>query len=165
MRYGRILVILALVAPGLAACATPQPITVVGIATPSLKYRNAMAIRSVAGGQHMNILTMVGVANEPFQAALETTLAANGFLAQSGPPKFQVDAEIKHLEQPLIGLDMDVVAEVTYNVAGAGGAATYPVRSKGSATFSDLPAGAERLRIANERAMHENIKQFLQGLR
>jgi hypothetical protein len=98
-------------------------------------------------------------------AALETTLAANGFLAQSGPPRFFVDAEIKTLEQPLIGLDMDVAAEVAYTVSGAGGTATYPIRSKASATFSDSPAGAERLRIANERAMHENIKQFLQGLR
>jgi hypothetical protein len=35
----------------------------------------------------------------------------------------------------------------------------------GQATFSDSPIAADRLRIANERAMQENIKQFLQALK
>lgn len=165
MRYGRDLVILALVAPGLAACATPQAMTVVGIAPPSPKYRNAIAVRSVTGGAAMNVLTMPGVANEPFKTALETTLAANGFLAQSGAPKFFLDAEITDLEQPLIGLDLAVTANVTYRLSSSAGVATYPTKTSSTATFSDSPMAADRLRIANERAMHDNIKQFLQGLR
>lgn len=165
MRYGRVLIILALLAPGLAACATQQAMTVVGGATASPKYRNAMAIRSVTGGQVLNILTVPGVANEPFKAALESTLAANGYLAQSGKPKFYLDAEIQNLDQPLAGLDLDVVADVTYKVSGPGGGAEYPVKSKGTATFSDSPIAVDRMRIANERAMHQNIEQFLQALR
>jgi hypothetical protein len=113
----------------------------------------------------MNILTVPGVTNEPFKAALEKSLAANGYLAPSGTPKFYVDAEIQKLEQPFIGLDMDVTTSVTYKVTGAGTIAAYPITAKGSASFSDSPLGADRMRIANERAMQQNIRLFLQSLR
>jgi len=167
VRHGKILLVLALFAPGLVACATPEAMTVAGgaVANPSPKYRNAIAVRSVSGGQVMNVLTVPGVANEPLKAALESTLAANGYLAQSSTPKFYLDAEIKNLDQPLIGLDLDVFADVTYRISGAGAASAYPVKTKGTATFSDSPLAADRMRIANERAMHENIKELLRVLR
>jgi hypothetical protein len=167
VRYGKILVVLAIFVPLLAACATPQGMTVASgaVVTPVAKYRNAIAVRSVSGGQVMNVLTVPGVANEPFKAALESTLAANGYLAQSATPKFYLDAEILNLDQLLIGLDLDVVADVTYKVSGAGAAAVHPIKAKGSATFSDSPLAVDRIRIANERAMRENLKQFLQALR
>ena len=37
-------------------------------------------------------------------------------------------------------------------MSGIGGAATYPIKTKGTATFSDSPIAADRMRIANERA-------------
>jgi hypothetical protein len=58
----------------------------------------------------------------------------------------------------LIGLDLDVFASVTYRISGIGAAAAYPIKTKGTATFSDSPIAADR--IANDRAMHENIKSF-----
>ena len=58
-----------------------------------------------------------------------------------------------------------MTADVTYKVSGAGSVATYPIKSMGQATFSDSPIAADRLRIANECAMQENIKQFLQALK
>src|SRR4051812_18663806 len=151
MRYRRILVILALIAPALAACATPQAMTIDSgaIVSSNPKYRNAVAVRSVTGGQVMNVLTVMGVANEPFQAALENSLAATGYLARSGTPKFYVEAKIVNLDQPLIGLDLDVTASVTYEVSGGGATATYPVRTTGHATFSDSPIAADRMRVAN----------------
>ena len=167
MQYGRVLVILALIAPGLAACATPAAMTVNSseVVASNPKYRNAVTVRSVTGGQAMNALTVMGVANEPFQAALESSLAANGYLARSGSPKFYIDARIVNLDQPLIGLDLDVTANVSYEVSGAGPPATYPIKTTARATFSDSPIAADRMRVANERAMQENIKQFLQALR
>jgi hypothetical protein len=164
MQVARFFLMLALFAPGLAACATPQAMTVAGIANASPKYRNAMAIRSVSGGQAIDVLTVPGVSNEPLKQALENSLAANGYLARSGAPKFYVDAEIRNLDQPLIGLTYDVTADVVYKVSGSGGG-TYPVKATGTATFSDSPLAADRMRIANERAMQANIKQFLEALR
>ena len=100
MRQVRIFVVLAFIAPGLVACATPQAMTVE--TAPAInanpKYRNAMAVGGVTGGQVMIALTVMGVANEPFKAALEGSLAANGYLAQGGNPKFQIDAEILNLD-------------------------------------------------------------------
>jgi hypothetical protein len=156
-----------LVALALAGCATQQAMTVsTTIASPSPKYRNAIAVRSVTGGQMMNALTMPGVTDEPFKNALVSTLATNGYFAQPGAAsKFYLDAEIQNLEQPLIGLDLEVTANVTYKVSGAGKVDVYPVKAKGSASFSDSPMAADRLRIANERAMQQNIKQFMEGLR
>lgn len=155
-------------AAGLAACATQGAMTVVdaGATGPSLpKYRNAVAVRSVSGGQAFNVLTVPGVTDEPFKAALESSLEAKGYLARSTPPKFFVDAEIQNLDQPVIGLNYDVTATVTYKVSGAGPSATYPVSAIGSASFSDSPLGVDRIRIANERAMQQNIRTFLQQLR
>src|SRR5258705_8534813 len=115
MRYGRIMVVLAFFAPGLAACATQQAMTVASgaVANPVAKYRNAIAVRSVSGGQVMNVLTVPGVANEPFKAALESTLSFNGYLAPSGTPKFYLDAVNPNLDQPNMGLDFDVVDDRT----------------------------------------------------
>jgi hypothetical protein len=167
MRYGKILIVLAVLAPLLAACATSGGMTVSSgaVANPVAKYRNAIAVRSVSGGQVMNVLTVPGVANEPFKAALESTLSFNGYLAQSGTPKFYLDAEIQNLDQPFFGLDFDVVADVTYKDSETGAPAVFPIKAKGSATFSDSPIALDRIRIANERAMRENLKQFLEALR
>lgn len=159
--------VLALVACVLSGCATQQAMTVNAgmIGSPVAKYRNALAVRSVSGGQVMNVLTVPGVADEPFKAALESSLAANGYLASSGAPKYHVDAEIQNLAQPIIGLDFDVTATVTYKVSGAGTTATYPISAKGSAVFSDSVIAADRIRVANERAMQANIKAFLLALK
>jgi hypothetical protein len=100
MRCGKILIVLAVFAPLLVACATSGGMTVSSgaVVNPVAKYRNAIAVRSVSGGQMMNVLTVPGVSNEPFKAALESTLSFNGYLAQSGTPKFYLDAEIQNLD-------------------------------------------------------------------
>jgi hypothetical protein len=167
MRHAKVLVVLSFLAPGLAACATQQAMTVDSGAVVNIipKYRNAVAVRSVTGGYGMNVLGSLGVENEPLKAALESSLAANGYLAQPGAAKFYVDAEILNLAQPMMGLDLDVTADVTYRVSGAGAAATYPIKATARATFSDSPIGIDRARIARERAMRDNIKQFLQAMR
>lgn len=165
MCYGKIVVVLALLAPALAGCATSAGMTVGAgsIANPSPKYRNAIAVRTVSGGAVMNVLTVPGVANEPLKEALEATLSANGYLATAGTPKFYLDAEIRNLDQPLMGLDLTVIADVTYTISGAGPPASYPVKAQATATFSGSPIGVNRIRIATS-ARCANIRQFLQVL-
>jgi hypothetical protein len=167
LNCAKLLIVLALIAPTLAACATQQAMTVDNgtVINSNPKYRNAIAVRSVTGGRLMNAATVMGVENDPFKAALESSLAANGYLAKSGTPKFYIDAKIVNLDQPLIGLDLDVTADVTYELSGTGPATSYPIKTTARATFSDSPIAADRMRIANERVMQQNIRQFLLALR
>jgi hypothetical protein len=60
---------------------------------------------------------------------LKAALPQNGYLARSDTPKFYIDAEIQNLDQPLIGLDLDVTADVSYKVSSGGVSATYPVKT------------------------------------
>lgn len=156
-------------AVGVAGCAKPQAMFVAQgtIANPVAKYKGAMALRSVTGGAAMNILTMPGVMDDAFKSALQSSLANAGYLASNAAAKYTIDATIDNLQQPLIGISMEVTATVTYTVTPAGGGQPmrYPVTTQGTASFSDSPMGADRLAKANEKAMQENIRMFLQGLR
>ncbi len=165
MKFVRLVALLMLMA-GLSACATQQAMTVAAgdLASPVAKYRHAMAVGAVTGGQVMNVLTVPGVSSEAFKAALESSLAATGYLAQ-GTPKYVIDVDIHDLKQPLIGLDMDVTSSVTYKVTGGGTDKPYDIQATATAAFSDSPIGADRVRVANERAMKGNIRKFLQALR
>ena len=167
MRYGKIVVVLALLTPALAACATSGGMTVGAgaIANPSPKYRNAIAVRTVSGGAVMNVLTVPGVATSRSRKRLKRRFRPTAISPHQAPRKFYLDAEIRNLDQPLMGLDLTVIADVTYNISGAGPAASYPVKAQATATFSDSPIAVDRIRIANERAVRENIRQFLQVLR
>ena len=160
MRFIKVLQALAL-ASMVAACATQQAMTVSAsaVANPSPKYKNAVVVRSVTGGAPMDALTRPGVPNEPLKAALEDSLRASGYLA-SGAPKYQVDAEINNLQQPFAGLDLDVTADVTYKVSGAGSVATYPIKSMGQATFSELAdrgGSAAHRKRARDAGEHQAI--------
>ena len=124
-----------------------------------------MAVGEVKGGQVMNILTVPGVPNEPFKAALESSLAAYGYAATGGAAKYVIDAQIHDLKQPLIGFEYDVTAQVTYTVTSGGRSDSHTVTASGNATFANSPMGADRIRIANERAMKANIQKFLQELK
>ena len=65
------------------------------------------------------------------------------------------------LDQPLFGLTLDVKSSVDYQVTGLGLSKSVPITVTGSATTSDAFVAIERLRIANQRSILENIKAFI----
>lgn len=71
--------------------------------------------------------------------------------------RHQIDAELQQLKQHLFGFTFDVVSSVQYTVEGEGQRKQFPI----SATTSDASVTIERLRIANERSIKENIKTFI----
>lgn len=129
------------------------------------KLRGVIAVGNVGGGKETNPLWTSQVDNQGFKKALENSLAAFGYLAVS-PDKAThiVDADMNALSQPFAGLDMNVSSTVTYKVTVSGVTKQYPISASAVATFSDAALGYERLRIANERSINENIKQFLKEL-
>jgi len=127
----------------------------------SQKYKGAMAVRDVTGGEETNPLWTSQVDNASFKEALEKSLAEIGYNAPDGKkPRYFIDADLRSLDQPFIGLDFDVSANVVYNVEKNGVKTKYPINAVGTASVSDAFIAVERLKIANERAIKENIKYF-----
>lgn len=154
----------------LAGCATPaasQAMTVKpgAVAPASPRLKSAVALGDVRGGKETNPLWTSQVDAAGFRKALNDSLAIGGYLAPDGSAsKYRVNAELLSLDQPLIGLTLDVKSRVRYEVTGSGAPRVFDITATGSASPSDAFMAFERLRIANERSVLENIKEFMQRL-
>ena len=155
----------------LQGCATPASPTgmVVSaeepIAQKNLALQNAVTVRSVTGGKETSPLWTSQVDSNGFRTALTQSLYSIGYEAGSQEKAtLLVDAELVSLSQPLFGLTFDVTSSVVYKVEGATFKRNFPITAVGTARTSDAFIGVERLRIANERSIKENIKQFLREL-
>lgn len=157
---------------GVAACATPSnPAMMTLPATPGLTasvgdtgYKSVTTV-SVNGGKETNPLWTAEVSDGDFKTALEGSLAAAGYMGNEGPA-LTVTASLIDLKQPFAGLDMSVTSQVRYTVARDGQSIfDETVAATGTATMSDAFVGVERLRMANEKSIKENIKEFLTRFR
>lgn len=126
------------------------------------KINNTLTVRNITGGKDTNPLWTSQVDSSSLKTALTQSLQ-NAGLAASSPDKskYFVDAHLQALTQPAFGFTFDVKSIVRYTVEGEGTRKIYPVTATGTATTSDAFVGVERLKIANERSIKENIKQFL----
>jgi hypothetical protein len=133
------------------------------VANAALKGK--MIVNVVSGGKDTNPLWTSQVDVLSFKGALEKSIAVAGFKANdSSAAKYTIDAHLNELDQPFGGFTMNVVSTVLYTVTGAGTQKQFPVTATGTASVSDAFVGMERLRLANERSIKENIKLFLQKL-
>jgi hypothetical protein len=154
----------------LGGCATPatsQAMTVKPGATAPVnpKLKGQLAVTDVTGGKDTNPLWTSQVDAAGFRKALTDSLAIAGYLApDAGSAKYKVSANLVSLDQPLAGFTLDVKSDVKYELAGNGAKRDYAIKATGTATTSDAFVGFERLRIANERSILENIKQFIEQL-
>lgn len=140
-----------------------QPANIGVKGNPALK--NAMAVNNVSGGSETNPMWMSKVDSNSFKSALQLSLANMGYAAPEGKAaKYTVDAELTSLDQPFMGFTFDVVSTVKYTVSRGNSQKTYPITATGSASPSDAFYGPDRLRIANERSIQQNIKAFLAAL-
>ena len=157
---------------GLAACASPSrpelmivPATSgLTAATGDLGYRSVTSV-IVSGGEETNPLWTAQVSNEDLKTALEASLTAAGYMGTEGPNMI-VTANMVELQQPMMGLDLSVTSRIQYSVTSNGRVVfNDTVSATGTGTMSDAFAAVERLRVANEKSIKENIKQFLQRFR
>ncbi|MDP3802187.1 hypothetical protein [Brevundimonas sp.] len=157
---------------GLTACATPSRPEAMSLpATPGLTaaasdlgYRSVTSV-IVSGGRETNPMFSAQVSNEDFKTALEASLDAAGYMGADGPPMV-VTANMIELNQPMMGLDMSVTSRIQYSVTSDGRVVfNDTVAATGTATMGEAFAGVERLRLANEKSIKENIRQFLQRFR
>lgn len=152
---------------GCATSATSQAMTVqpqaAAVVNPKLK--SAIRVSAVTGGKDTNPLWTSQVDNDGFKKALEDSLAIAGYLAApNANAPYALTADLKELDQPLFGLTFDVKSSVVYKLSGNGAAKEMPVATTGTAGVSDAFVAIERLRLANERSIQENIKALLKEL-
>ena len=125
------------------------------------KLKGAVAVSSVTTAKE--VAAPNGTA---FKQALEDTLSRAGYLAgNASTARYKLTAELRQLEQPLGSADLNVTSDVTYTLTGPSGPAQdLPVLAVGSATSNDGFGAGQRMRIASERAIQENLKVLLNQL-
>ena len=156
----------------LSACASPAVVENmivtpqdVGDISPSPDFENGIAIVQVDKGKEINSLLNVKVDNASFQKALSASLQQNGLLTvPQSLSKFDLFANLESLNQPLFGGDFKVTSNIKYRVVERETKVTWyeELISKSYTTAyssTGLPVGG--MRLANEGAIRENIKEFI----
>lgn len=130
----------------------------------SLNLKDSIYVQNIGGGKDTNPLWTSQVDSKTYKSALENSLTAVGYRSYDKNAKYKVDAVLQELDQPLFGLTFDVKSTVAYAITTPDGLKNIPITAIGTATPSDAFIGIERLRIANERSIKENIKSFINAM-
>lgn len=128
--------------------------------------REAVQVGGVDGGKETNALWTSQISNESFKDALEQTLALHTMLAENDA-RYRLDVELVELNQPFIGLNMTVKADVKYRLTDTtDGSVLFDevFHSEYTAAFGDSLLGSKRLQLANEGAVRNNIQLILEKL-
>ena len=155
----------------LAACASPARVgAMVGAPTVAVPanspLKESILVNNVSGGQSTNPLWTSEVGNPEFQQALRQSLSAQNLLAGNGA-RFWLDATLVELKQPLVGFSLTVTSTVRYSVTDTAMnrvAFDQTISAEYTATVNDAFVAVERLRLANEGAIKNNISKFLDQL-
>lgn len=127
-----------------------------------------VALRDVTGGKETNPAWLSNVSSSEFERALEESLRSVGMLSANRQlGRYQLVAHLEKLDQPLIGFDMTVTANVGYLlVERASGKTVWQktLVTPYTAKVSDAFVGSERLRLANEGTIRHNITQLVAEL-
>lgn len=155
-----------------AGCAQPArtsamvaPVTAATILPDSSPLKDSVAVAGVSGGEKTDPLWTSEVSNEDFKAALELSLKQHTMLSKSASP-LELEANLAKLAQPLMGFDLTVTGTVHYVVTHAENGVVFDetITRPYTADFSSAFLGVERLRLANEGAIRENIEAFIDSL-
>lgn len=169
----RLLVAMLLLA-GLGACATPASYTsmVPELAStelgpgPAPSYRGAITVASASIGTDTSVPWTSQIGSAEFHDALVRTLTLANLASPQGG-RFRLDATLLGLSRPFAGFAMTVTASVAYRLTDtATGAVVYQETrtSLGTASLNDAVMNANRLRIADERALRANIRKLIEDL-
>lgn len=156
----------------LAGCAAPaktenmvtgaEPEAAVGAHS---TLRHSIWLADVRGGQAANAVIRSDVGNAELQQALIESLRANHLLAdQPDEARFNLSAELTELNQPDSGTDLTVTSKIRYEVRAHRSnrqILSMTVSAPYTAQLSDSVIVFERMRLANEGSVRENIRVFI----
>lgn len=164
---------LLILALGLSACASGAkpgamfppnaPQTTIG---PNSTLWEGVAIRRVSGGSETNPLWLPDVSSNELAEALRLSLAARGMFTRNNE-RFRLEATLVSLDRPMAGINLTVTSKIRYyltRVAENAVVFDLEIVATSTANFGAHSMFNERLRLANEGAIRENIAQFLTAL-
>jgi hypothetical protein len=159
------------VVASLGGCATPAQVnSMIGVATVQLAdnspLKKSVQVDNVSGGQATNPLWTSQVGSPEFMQALQQSLGIQGIAAADGA-RYKLDAVLVELKQPIIGFDFTVTSTVRYTLRETATnrvAFDQTITAEYTATVSDAFIGVERLRLANEGSIKNNLSKFLDQL-
>ncbi len=157
----------------LAGCAAPARVEQMQVDT-SLALRTTLAtsalkgniaVKDVTGGRDTNPMWVSNVSSSDFERALEASLRDAGLLSGGKPlGQYQLVAHLLKLDQPFAGASMTVTSTVQYTLidrASNKDVLSRTVTAPYTAAWNAAFAGVERLKLANEGSMRENIRQLI----
>jgi len=128
-------------------------------------FKNEIYLESVSGGKKTDPAMLSQVGNPEFKGALRQSLQAYGLLNDDmAASRYILKATLEGLDQPAFGFNTTVTSWVRYQLSEK--EKEFPVIDKTiegahTATAGDAFYGPERLRLANEGSIKDNIRRFL----
>ena len=124
---------------------------------------------AVSGGKETSSMGASQISDAAFAQALTQSIEKVGLFAKvsSGPARYTLTAFIGNVDQPMVGFSLTVKMEVSYTLKDAQSGMTLwtqNIASQHTATTGDAFAAVERLRLANEGAAKENIRQAIEAM-
>lgn len=127
---------------------------------------NNMGVSNVTGGEETNPAWTSEIDNDAFAGALKESLLEQGLL--SGKGRYQLEAIMLKVDQPMFGLDFEVTTHIKYILTDLenDGAVVLneTIVAPYTATVGDAFAAIKRLRLANEGSGKANIAGLLDEL-
>lgn len=98
-----------------------------------------------------------------FQASLGTLIDNSGIFSNTSSNDIDIKVTILKNDIPFIGLDMSVETEIEYKIVDKNQEVLYRkvIASKGLATVGEKFVGVDRLMLANDRSVQNNMTLFL----
>ena len=165
--------LVAMAALSVAACASASnpgamvaPVTEQTLISETSALHQNVVVGDVTGGQQTNPMWTSQVSSEDFAEALRQTFAAHAMLA-TDTGEYRLEAQLVELKQPLAGFNMTVTSRVSYtlfNVETDEIVFEEIIEEEYTAQMSDAFVGVERLRLANEGSIRENITSLINNL-
>ncbi len=161
---------LALMILSLSACAggprleaMVADVSINNVITENSPLWKSTSIGDITGSTKTNKLWKTKVSKQVFEDALRQTLSLHAILSE-GSAKYKVSAILKELRQPFLGLELAVSARVEYKVTRILDNTIVfnrEITKTHTSTLNDSFVFSDRLKLANEGAIKENIKKFI----
>lgn len=130
----------------------------------------SVEVGSVEGGKSSGLLNDIRISDLDLREAIINSLAVRGALAR-GSPDFRIDAEVVRgstgMQEILMGLNVTTTVDMRWLVTDpASGDRVFSgtLTSAGTASSSEYFNPTERIQVATERAIQENIRKLIATL-